>query len=72
MDAVQPDMVIHLAAQSHVPTAYRDPWSTLRNNILGQLNLLEAFVATSQCPRILVIGSGDEYGRAGAQDDAAH
>jgi len=68
MDAVQPDMVIHLAAQSHVPTAYRDPWSTLRNNILGQLNLLEAFVATSQCPRILVIGSGDEYGRAGAQD----
>lgn len=67
MDAVRPDLVIHLAAQSHVPTAYRDPWSTLRNNILGQLNLLEAFVATDQRPRILVIGSGDEYGRVSAQ-----
>ena len=42
---VRPDAIVHLAAQSHVPTAYRDPWGTLQNNILGQLNLLEACVA---------------------------
>jgi GDP-4-dehydro-6-deoxy-D-mannose reductase len=60
----QPDYVIHLAAQSHVPTAYRNPWETLKNNILGQLNLLESCVALQIAPRILVIGSSEEYGRA--------
>ena len=60
----QPDFIVHLAAQSHVPTAYRDPWETLKNNILGQLNLLESCVSLKIAPRILVIGSGEEYGRA--------
>lgn len=59
----RPDAIIHLAAQSHVPTAYRDPWDTLENNIRGQLNLLEACVALGLKPRFLVIGSGEEYGR---------
>ncbi|MGC9469258.1 MAG: GDP-mannose 4,6-dehydratase [Anaerolineae bacterium] len=59
-----PDYVIHLAAQSHVPTAYEDPWGTLENNILGQLNLLEACVDLALQPRIVVIGSSEEYGRA--------
>jgi GDP-4-dehydro-6-deoxy-D-mannose reductase len=62
-----PDYIIHLAAQSHVPTAYKDPWATLQNNILSQLNLLEGLVALEEHPRVLVIGSGEEYGRA---DDA--
>lgn len=61
---VQPQAVIHLAAQSHVPTAYADPWATLENNIRGQLNLLEACVKLQLSPRFLVIGSGEEYGRA--------
>ncbi|MBN1249884.1 MAG: GDP-mannose 4,6-dehydratase [Anaerolineae bacterium] len=60
----EPDYIVHLAAQSHVPTAYSDPWATLQNNILGQLNLLEAAVDLGQQPRILIIGSGEEYGRA--------
>lgn len=59
----RPDAVIHLAAQSHVPTAYGNPWSTLENNIRGQLNLLEACVKLKLKPRFLVIGSGEEYGR---------
>jgi GDP-4-dehydro-6-deoxy-D-mannose reductase len=60
----QPDFIVHLAAQSHVPTAYHKPWETLENNILGQLNLLESCLALKIAPRILVIGSGEEYGRA--------
>jgi GDP-4-dehydro-6-deoxy-D-mannose reductase len=64
----RPDYIIHLAAQSHVPTAYKDPWGTLDNNIRGQLNLLEACVTLDLAPRILVIGSGEEYGRANADD----
>lgn len=64
----QPGYIVHLAAQSHVPTAYQDPWATLRNNILGQLNLLEAAVALTRHPKVLVVGSGEEYGRADGED----
>ncbi len=61
--AHRPDAIIHLAAQSHVPTSYKDPWGTLENNIRGQLQLLEACVALELQPRFLVIGSGEAYGR---------
>ena len=67
LNAHHPAYIVHLAAQSHVPTAYRDPWGTLENNILGELNLLEACRTLEQAPRVLIIGSGDEYGR-GAPD----
>lgn len=63
-----PDYVVHLAAQSHVPTAFKDPWRTLENNIFAQLNLLEGCIALGIKPRVLVIGSGDEYGRAPAEE----
>ena len=63
-----PDYVVHLAAQAHVPTAYKDPWATLQNNILGQLNLFESCLALDISPRIVVIGSGEEYGRATQAD----
>lgn len=65
---VRPAYVVHLAAQSHVPTAYKDPWGTLENNIRGQLNLLEACVTLRLRPRTLVIGSGEEYGRVEAHE----
>ncbi len=64
VNEVRPGAIVHLAAQSHIPTAYGNPWATLRNNILGQLNLLEACVAAGDAPRVLVVGSGEEYGRA--------
>jgi GDP-4-dehydro-6-deoxy-D-mannose reductase len=60
----RPDAVVHLAAQSHVPTAYRNPWETLENNVRGQLNLLEGCVQLELKPRFLVIGSSEEYGRS--------
>ncbi len=61
-----PEAIVHLAAQSHVPTSYKDPWGTLENNILGQLNLLEGCRALEIAPRILIIGSGEAYGRTPA------
>jgi GDP-4-dehydro-6-deoxy-D-mannose reductase len=68
LEATRPDAIVHLAAQAYVPTAYRDPWGTLENNIRGQLNLLEACVKLSLSPRFIVIGSGEEYGRAEVED----
>ena len=60
--AAKPDYVFHLAAQAFVPTSWADPWSTLENNIRGQLNVLLATIAMDTYPRTLVVGSADEYG----------
>ena len=59
----QPDLVIHLAAQSAVPQSFADPRATYDVNFLGTLNLLEALAATGFRGRLLYIGSGDTYGR---------
>ena len=40
-----PDAVIHLAGQTFVPDAFRDPARTLNINLPGTLNLLRAFKA---------------------------
>jgi len=39
---VQPDAVVHLAAQAHVRKAIQDPVTTHKINVLGTLNVLEA------------------------------
>lgn len=59
---VRPDHVYHLAAQAAVPQAWADPGPTLVNNILGQLNLIRTLLELDLKPRLLVVGSADEYG----------
>ena len=58
----QPDYVFHLAAQAFVPASWRDPWQTIANNIRAQLNMLQALVKSGDRPRMLIVGSADEYG----------
>ena len=60
--AVQPDRVFHLAAQSFVPTSWTAPAATLTNNIVSQVNLLEAIREAQLDPVIHVAGSSEEYG----------
>lgn len=60
--AAKPNYIFHLAAQAFVPASWADPWSTLENNIRGQLNVLLAAIALDTPPRVLVVGSADEYG----------
>lgn len=62
VDEVQPNYIIHLAAQSFVPASLADPWDTLENNIRSELNLLEAVRRSGREMRLLVIGSNEEYG----------
>ncbi len=57
-----PDAVIHLAAQSWVPEASRDPASTLQVNILGTLNLLQALRQKRFTGRMVYVSTGDVYG----------
>lgn len=63
-DVVQPDRIVHLAAQSSVQQSWLDPEGTLRTNLHGTLNLLESLRRRRLAPRVLVIGSADEYGAA--------
>lgn len=62
LSQANPDYIFHLAAQAFVPISWRDPWGTLENNIRATLNILEAVVALGIKPRILIVGSADEYG----------
>jgi GDP-4-dehydro-6-deoxy-D-mannose reductase len=59
---IAPSHIFHLAAQSHVPTSHQDGGATLHNNIAAQVNLLDACRELAVPPRILVVGSGEEYG----------
>ena len=60
--ASSPDYVAHLAAQSVVGASWRAPAETLANNILSQVNLLEAIRLLPVPPRFLCVGSSEEYG----------
>jgi GDP-4-dehydro-6-deoxy-D-mannose reductase len=60
--AVQPQAVIHLAAQSSVGISLDDPRQTFDVNFGGTLNLLSALRARNFRGRMLYVGSGDVYG----------
>lgn len=57
-----PDYIFHLAAQSSVALSWSNPQLTVDVNIKGTLNLLEVLRETKYPGRVLLIGSGEEYG----------
>ena len=57
-----PDAVLHLAAQSFVPNAVRDPAATLEINLFGTLNVLQALKKCAFRGRMIYVGTGDVYG----------
>ncbi len=59
---VRPDYIFHLAAQSSVSVAWKNPMLTIDVNIKGSVNVMEAVRELYYKPRILIIGSGEEYG----------
>lgn len=56
------DYIFHLAAFSSPPQSFKNPNETLENNIIGELNILEALVKKKSTAKILIVGSADEYG----------
>jgi GDP-4-dehydro-6-deoxy-D-mannose reductase len=54
--------VVHLAAQSFVGASWQTPAETLSTNIISQVNLLEGIRRFTIAPRVLVVGSSEEYG----------
>jgi GDP-4-dehydro-6-deoxy-D-mannose reductase len=62
LDRVRPQRVVHLAAQSSPQRSWEDPAGTLKTNLLGLLHLLEGARTLALAPRLLVVGSAEEYG----------
>lgn len=59
---VNPDYIFYLAAQSSIAASWRNPTRTVEVNVKGSLNLLNAIRKLSSNPRVLLVGSGEEYG----------
>ncbi len=56
------DCVFHLAAQSSAAVSWKKPALTIDVNVQGTLRLLEALRGMEKPPRLLLIGSSEEYG----------
>lgn len=60
--------IIHLAAQSHVPTAFDNPTETYETNLSGTVSLLECLTLSGFKGRFLFVSSGDVYGSVPESD----
>ncbi len=61
---IKPDYIFHLAAQSYVKSSWDEPAHTLSNNIISELNILEAVRSINYKPRIHIAATSEEYGDA--------
>lgn len=62
LNTVRPDYIFHLAAQAFVPRSFEEPWETLENNILAQLNIFKACLDLALSPRMMIVSSAEIYG----------
>jgi GDP-4-dehydro-6-deoxy-D-mannose reductase len=67
VERAAPDLVLHLAAISHVPDAKRNPARAFEVNAVGTVRLLAALADWRRDehgdPVVLVVGSSEQYGR---------
>jgi CDP-glucose 4,6-dehydratase len=61
LDEVQPDIVIHLAAQALVPKSFLNPIETFSVNVLGTANLLESSRKCKSVKSVLCITTDKVY-----------
>jgi CDP-glucose 4,6-dehydratase len=62
LDKYDIDTIFHLAAQPLVQLAYKNPVETLKTNIEGTINILEASRLNKKIKRIVVASSDKAYG----------
>ncbi|EPZ42723.1 NAD-dependent epimerase/dehydratase family protein [Alicyclobacillus acidoterrestris] len=58
---VSPTYIVHLANASSVPESWRRPTQFIRNNVLATEHLFDALVRTNTRPRVVIVGSAQEY-----------
>jgi len=74
MSAAEPEVIIHLAAQSLVRASYQDPVTTFTTNVIGTVHALEAVRATPSVRAAIMVTSDKCYANTGhprpfAEDD---
>ncbi|MFZ3171863.1 MAG: GDP-mannose 4,6-dehydratase [Carboxydocellales bacterium] len=62
LQASRPEVIFHLAAQSSVQQSWVDKEGTFNANLLGTVRLLEAVRKSGENPKVLLVGSAEEYG----------
>src|SRR3989344_1516838 len=66
---IKPDLVFHLAALPSPANSFKDPQRTLTNNIIAEVNILNALKMNSLLDaRVLIISSADIYGIVKKED----
>jgi GDP-4-dehydro-6-deoxy-D-mannose reductase len=63
IESFAPDGIVHLAGISSVAWSHQHPAETHRVNVGGASNLIEAVRTSAPQARVLLVGSGEEYGR---------
>lgn len=61
IDGVEPDVIVNLAAISSVGQSWAIPNVTMSVNVVGALNILEAARKQVKMPKVMFIGSSEEY-----------
>lgn len=61
MEKSEPELVIHLAAQSLVRYSYQEPSETWSTNVMGTVNLLDAVRACSSVKAVVVVTTDKCY-----------
>ncbi len=56
------DGVFHLAAQSHLPTSFRDPVGTFKTNAVGTVTLVDALERLQPSTRLMFCSTSEVYG----------
>jgi len=62
-----PEIIIHMAAQSLVRPSYADPVATYSTNVMGTVNVLEATRKHSGVRAVMIVTSDKCYENTGAQ-----
>lgn len=61
IDEITPDLIINLAAISSVGYSWEIPQTAVMVNVIGALNIMESARLCNPMPRIMFIGSSEEY-----------
>lgn len=61
VENIKPDIIINLAAISSVGISWSIPQTTMSVNVIGALNIMEAARKIKKSPKLMFIGSSEEY-----------
>jgi GDP-4-dehydro-6-deoxy-D-mannose reductase len=62
IEEIQPDYILHLAAQSSVAESWKTPVSSFMNNTNIFLNIIDTVRLNDNGARVLSVGSSEQYG----------